>query len=401
MEKSLSAGEIRPAFLLFFSCILLIPITAAALAEDCPVGDLNGDCKVNLLDLGTLAVNWLDEEPNLPLGSVVINEVMAHSHADAPDWIELYNTTGVPVDISGWYLSDSDSPLTKYPIPNGTIIDAKGYVVLYENVHFGTYHGNNIVFALSETGETVYLSFPDVTSNPKHVCDDRKFGASETGVSFGRYTTNSGDLKFVAMDSNTPGQANSYTKVGPIVITEIMYDPNEGSNAEYIELYNIENYTVNMYVYDPCVPGDVNWAFTEGPEFEFPYHTSIPANSYLIVARTDDPIEFRNWYVDTPSDVNVLGPFEDGTKLSNDGENVEISMPGDLEDPNEPGGPHAYIRIDNIRYSDGSQHKDFPGLDPWPKDPDKAEGESLHRINPNLYGDDVLNWEADDASPGE
>ncbi|UCG48421.1 MAG: lamin tail domain-containing protein, partial [Phycisphaerales bacterium] len=32
-------------------------------------------------------------------GSVVINEIMAHSHADAPDWVELYNTTDAEIDI--------------------------------------------------------------------------------------------------------------------------------------------------------------------------------------------------------------------------------------------------------------------------------------------------------------
>jgi len=40
-------------------------------------------------------------------GSIVINEVMAHSHGVAADWIELYNTTDSQIDISGWYLSDS------------------------------------------------------------------------------------------------------------------------------------------------------------------------------------------------------------------------------------------------------------------------------------------------------
>jgi hypothetical protein len=388
--------EFRAMKVLFF-LMLLVAFPAVSTATSCPEGDLNGDCKVNLLDLAITADSWLEEEPNLPLGTVLINEVMAHSHATASDWIELYNTSGVTVDISGWYLSDSDSPLTKYPIPNGTTIAPHGYIVFYEDTHFGVYHGNNVVFALSENGETVYLSFPDITTNPRHVCDDRKFGASQTGVSLGRYTTSTGDVKFVAMDSNTPGQSNSYPKVGPIVITEIMYDPNAGTDAEYIELHNIENYSVNLYVYDPCVPADVNWAFTEGPEFEFPYHTSIPANGYLIVARDTDA--FDSAYGDVG--VDVLGPFGDGTKLSNDGENVEISMPGDLEDPNDVNGPHAYVRIDNVRYSDGSQHKDFPGLDPWPKGPDEAEGESLQRINPLLYGDDVVNWEADDATPGE
>ncbi len=364
---------------------------AGSVQADCPVGDLNRDCKVNLFDFASLAENWLQEEPNLPLGSVVINEVMAHSHAEAPDWIELYNTTGSTIDISRWYLSDSDSPLTKYKIPNGTTIPAYGYIVFYEDEHFGT------AFKLSENGETVYLSFSDVNVVPKHICDDRKFDASETGVSFGLYTTSTGDVKFVAMDSNTPGQPNAYPKVGPIVISEIMYNHlTYGTNGEYIELHNIENNSVPLWVCDPCIAEDINWKLTEGPNFTFPPYTTIPANGYLIVAK--DPENFSDRYGDPG--VQVLGPFEDDTKLSNAGENVEISMPGDL-DPCDP-NIRYYIRIDNVKYSDGGQHEDFPGLDPWPRDADGGgDGYSLIRKDPNLYGDDVNNWEADEPSPGE
>ncbi|HCO95856.1 MAG TPA: hypothetical protein DIU00_18270, partial [Phycisphaerales bacterium] len=49
-------------------------------------------------------------------GAVVINEVLAHSHAEASDWIELYNTTGTAIDIGGWFLSDSYDNLFKYEI---------------------------------------------------------------------------------------------------------------------------------------------------------------------------------------------------------------------------------------------------------------------------------------------
>ena len=45
------------------------------------MGDLNRDCKVDLFDFALMAENWLEVEPNLPFGSVIINEVMAHSHA--------------------------------------------------------------------------------------------------------------------------------------------------------------------------------------------------------------------------------------------------------------------------------------------------------------------------------
>jgi hypothetical protein len=367
---------------------------AGSVWANCPEGDLNRDCKVNLLDLGLLAENWLQEEPNLPLGSVIINEVMAHSHALAPDWIELYNTTGSDVNISGWYLSDSASSLIKYKISNGTKIPAYGYIVFYEDPHFGVYHGNNTPFQLSESGDSVYLSFGK-NNQWAGICDDRKFGASEVGVSFGLYTTSTGVVDFVSMDLNTPGASNAYPKVGPIVINEIMYNSGtDDPDTEYIELRNIKNYPVTLQVYDPCIIGNVSWQFTKGIEYTFPLDTIIPANGYLMVVK--DTTKFTNRYGTMPPDVNVFGPFENNTKLSNDGEDVEISMPGEL-DPNDP-GTRYYIRIDNVNYSDGGHHENFPGLDPWPEEADG--GGSLHRVDPNLYGNDVNNWEADSNTPG-
>jgi hypothetical protein len=364
---------------------------ASLASADCPLGDLNRDCKVDLFDFASMAENWLDIEPNLPVGSVNINEVMAHSSGIVPDWIELYNTSGSDINISGWYLSDSDRELTTteaYKIPNGTTIAAYGYAVFYESA-FGT------KFKLSENGDEVYLSL--LRNGFEFVMDDRQFGASEPNVSFGRYTTSTGDVKFVSMEPNTPGQSNSYPKVGPIVISEVMYyldtDNPDDDDFEYIELYNIEDHNVNLWVYDPCTSSDLSWVITKGIAYTFPYHKTIPAHGYLLVVK-DKPIFTALYdYVD-PSIV-----FEwDSGKLSNEGENVELSMPGELD----PNGIRYYIRIDNISYSDGEHHENFPGLDPWVKTRSaNGGGGSLQRIYPNLYGDDVNNWKSAEATPGE
>ena len=71
------------------------------------------------------------------LGSVVINELLANSQGAGPDWIELSNTTDQAIDIGGWFLSDDANDLTKYRIAAGTSIPAGGYIVFYEDKHFG------------------------------------------------------------------------------------------------------------------------------------------------------------------------------------------------------------------------------------------------------------------------
>jgi hypothetical protein len=331
-------------------------------------------------------------------GAVVINELLAHSDGYPNDWIELYNTTAVNIDISGWFLSDNDSNLMKYQIQSPTTIIAGDYIVFTQDGNFGNLSdpGCNVSFALSENGEEVYLSSPldqnGVLTGYREVED---FGASENGVSFGRYFKGStGNFNFVAMDYNTPGWANTYPKVGPIVINEIMYHPDwpdlslyNNDDYEYVELYNISDSNVTLYDDSENEP----WKLTDGIEFTFPASPpiTIPAGGYLLVVK--DPEAFTWRYPGIPA-WSILGPY-DG-RLNNAGEKVELSKPGD-----ESGGIRYYIRVDRVNYSDGSHPEDCPGgVDLWPTEPD-GDGNSLTRIDPNLYGNDPNNWDANTPTP--
>lgn len=62
-------------------------------------------------------------------GAVIVNELVAHSHAEATDWIELYNTTDAAIDVGGWFLSDSNDNPFKYEIAAGTVIGPAEYLV--------------------------------------------------------------------------------------------------------------------------------------------------------------------------------------------------------------------------------------------------------------------------------
>jgi hypothetical protein len=331
-------------------------------------------------------------------GAVVINEVLAHSHADASDWIELHNTTNSAIDIGGWFLSDGSSNLTKYQISSGTIIAPGGYIVFYEDQHFNnpSAPGAYQPFALSENGERLYLSSAEggLSTGYRQVED---FGGSETDISFGRYfKPSTGNYNFVPMSENTPGSANAYPKVGPIVINEIMYNPSwpDGSSFtndqyEYIELHNISSEPVTLYHFDTAQP----WKFTDGIDFTFPADVPVTifANGYLLVVK--DPEAFAWRYPSVPVE-NILGPF-DGS-LNNAGERLELSMPGDMDES----GELYYIRVDRVGYSDGSHPENSPGgVDLWPTEPD-GSGKSLTRNVSSDYGNDPDNWTALSPSPG-
>ena len=332
-------------------------------------------------------------------GTVVINEVLANSPTGAPDWIELYNTTDTAIDIGGWFISDGNDNLFKYKIANGTTIGPNGYLVLYEDFNFGNVSdaGCHEPFALSENGERLYLSSAH-NGELTGYRSTEDFGASQTDVSFGRYyKSNTDNYNFVAMEENTPGSANAYPKVGPMVISEIMYNPSwpEGSpytndQYEYIELHNISAEPVTLYDSETGEP----WKFTDGIDFTFPADVpvTIPAGGYILIAKK--PAAFSWRYPAVPAGI-IFGPYNDN--LSNSGESLELSMPGDVNVK----GVRQYIRIDRINYSDGSHPENCPGnIDLWPTEAD-GNGMVLTRKVPTYYGNDPGNWTIAAPSPGE
>jgi hypothetical protein len=335
---------------------------------------------------------WDDTDEVPALGSVKINELLAHSHAEASDWIELHNTTGSLIHIGGWFLSDDIDDLMKYEIADDTWIDPYNYIVFYQYEHFGNIAapGCHLPFALSENGETLYLhSGRDGVLTG--YSEEEKFGASETGVAFGRYRKSTGTYNFVAMSENTPGSANAYPKVGPIVINEIMYHPQNNADAEYVELLNISGGSVVLQEWDNEQAIFVPWRFTDqgGISFDFPLGTTMAADEYILLVGNRSA--FDSEFPGVPEGVQIF-EWQLG-RLDNGGEKIQLSKPGD-----EIEGSRYYIRVDRVNYSDGSHPV---GADPWPVEAD-GYGASLSRLSSQHYGNDPNNWTvADPPTPGE
>ena len=193
----------------------------------------------------------------------------------------------------------------------------------------------------------------------------------------------SGGYDFVRQSSPSQGQANHGPLIPDIVITEIHYNPSEGIDYEFVELYNRTGSAVTLEtsVTTETSPGnfiteDIHWRL-EGTGYEFPAGVTIPAYSYILVAKT--PASYPGSY----------GPY-DG-KLDNGGEEVELQIPGDQE----YGQLRFWIPIEKIDYDD---------IAPWPAtvpgDGPDGEGDSLDRNNVNTYGRDYSNWNAATPTPG-
>ena len=146
---------------------------------------------------------------------------------------------------------------------------------------------------------------------------------------------------------------------------------------------------MTLFDYEIFLP----WKFTDGIEYTFPKDTTVTVapNGRILVVK--NPEAFSVHYPRVPAEI-ILGPY-DG-KLSNSGEKLELSMPGDVDD-----GKSYYVRVDRINYSDGSHPDDSPGsIDSWSVQPD-GYGGSLTRKTAADYGNDPANWTWAYPTPGE
>ena len=337
-----------------------------------------------------------------PLENAAINEVLADSADPLEDAIEIYNPTGLGIEVGGWFLSDSARDAKKYRIPNGTFLAAGGYLVFYESQFNAAGPG---AFALSPAGGEVLLSEADAAGTLSGFRAVAKFGPALTGVSWGRVETCSGAdfaaLRRRSFGQDAPGSLaqfrtgaglfNGDALVGPVVINEVMYHPASGGLEdntldEYLELLNATAAPVSLF--DPAHPANT-WKISSGVQFTLPQNVTLPAGGFALLVNFNpaaNPTQlaaFRTSY-GVPMEVPVLGPY--GGKLANDGETLELLQP---RAPASDGFV-AYAVVDRVSYT---------AANPWPAE-GNGTGFSLQRRAALEYGNDPGNWLAAEPTAG-
>lgn len=179
---------------------------------------------------------------------VVINELMAQNNTtitdeagDYEDWIELYNNNATPVDLSGYYLTDTSAELTKWQIPTGTIIPANGYLVIWADNEAvdGPLHAS---FKLAATGESVVLSNPSLL-----LVDQISYAAQTTDTGFARVPNGTGSFTLQGSTfnaNNSPLSTINFIQQNQ----EFTLYPNPTSSLVHVVISNlIENETIRIY----------------------------------------------------------------------------------------------------------------------------------------------------------
>ncbi len=154
---------------------------------------------INFNQANTLTINEL-----MPSNQTVISDETG-SYAD---WIELYNASPDPINLSKYYLSDNKSAPFKWNLPDVTM-NSEAFLLLWadSDMEDGPLHTN---FNLNAGGEKVYLFKKQ--GNELTVMDKVNMPATPTDYSYGREID--GAEPWITFSNTTPNASNQGGTIG-------------------------------------------------------------------------------------------------------------------------------------------------------------------------------------------
>ncbi|MBI1839921.1 MAG: lamin tail domain-containing protein, partial [Verrucomicrobia bacterium] len=352
----------------------------------------------------------------LLLRDIIFNEVLSHADDPYEDALEFFNVTASSIDLSGYYITDNPNQPRRFRVPDGTIIDPRGYSVFYR-FQFQPHPGVLPSFGLSSAhGDSLYLFGVDAQGSLNGWRTDVVFPAAANNIPFTLHNSSIGPqlTPEVNLTMGTPirgtdpeellpllrsgnGAPNSPPLIELMVINEVHYNPpaenavGESPLDEFIELRSLAS--TDLPLFDPAFPSNV-WWLAGSVDYAFPRGVVVaPESSVLVVGfdPTANPSRlaaFRARY-SLSQETPIFGPYRG--ELGNTNGSVQLFRPDIPQfcfDPDYGWVPP--IQVDHVEYAN---------TDPWPSAANGG-GYSLQRKDLGEFGNDPLNWFAATPTPG-
>ncbi|MBT1543857.1 lamin tail domain-containing protein [Curtobacterium aurantiacum] len=293
---------------------------------------------------------------------LVVNEV--ESNGDDTDWVELKNTSGAAIDLTGYAFLDNDSSHDAYVLPSGSTIAAGGYFVVDQLS--ATAPGFDFGLGGADTAR-LYDPAGDLVL--------RYAWTTHAGVTYGRCADGVGAL--VDTTASTKGAANDCSS--PVRINEV--ESQDGTPGDWVELTNTGSTAVDLggYVFKDSeddhastIPAGTTVAaggFTVLDESDFGFGLGKADSARLFDAR-GTAVDSTSW---TAHASTTFGRNPDGT-----GDFAETSAPtkglantfaGVVTAEVWPGGPDETVLDDEATFTG-----DLSGLD-WTTSKSSRDGQ--------------------------
>ena len=228
-------------------------------------------------------------------GVLVINEICPDPKLGIPDedgeivdWLEIKNNTDHSISLSGYYLSDKENKPTKWRFPDGAVIGAGGYYLVYcsgkdKMQANGIPHTN---FGISAERETLVLSDPHGNLvdrvSIENIPEDQSYGRSDVGDWRLYNLTTPGQPNNAAGQGRADEVYRAYNPTG-VYITEVVASNSTitlGSGnitPDYVELYNSSSQTVDLTDYG------LSDSLKRPRRWQFPQGAVIGPGEYLVI----------------------------------------------------------------------------------------------------------------------
>ncbi len=297
------------------------------------------DTQGNFCDGTNWANGCLEGSPGGPIApcedQITFTELNYHSDStiNAGDWIELYNFSNNPADISGWKFTDSIIS-HNFIFPEGTIIQPGEWLVLAEDTalfhsqHPGIPVMGPLGFNFDNSNQALsLLYYSDYPVISMHYQDSIPWQNVADG--FGRTLEIINETLDPAQPTSWFGGCIGGSPGGPfsacneqIIFSEINYHSDPTMDAgDWVELYN-----------KASVATDISgWKFSDVSNaniYTLPNNTILPASGYLVIFGDEVNFNYRfssvtNKVGPFPFDLNDIG---DALRLYNDAGKLNQSM---------------------------------------------------------------------------
>jgi len=237
--------------------------------------------RINNLTIRFLIVFYLILDLNVGYSQIYINEFQAsnkysvpemHDFNDYSDWIELYNSGDVSIDLGGYTITDNVEDTKKWIIPDSSFIPPKGFMIFWADgydVEPGDYLKRpwdfdksfytkfyHMPFKLSKSGEEIALYSPE-----GELLDHIVFKTQYSDISFGRKPDGSDNWFYFG--EPTPNKSNTTIGLLDIEFSEIPnFQPEGGFYDEgvIVKSTSLDN-GINKYRRDGSYPNQKSDTF--------------------------------------------------------------------------------------------------------------------------------------------
>ena len=255
-------------------------------------------------------------QPQIFINEILCSNVLnnADEYDEYDDWIELYNTGAQPVNLSGFYLTDNLSDLTKYRFPGGTNILPRGFLLIWADGQpsQGVFHAN---FKLGKTGEVLALVAPDGTT----IIDSIRYPLQQPDISFGRFPDGASEWGYMLQPS--PERPNNASSVGITMPPQITPPSGFYLNPVNVMIGNDSPPVKNYFTLNGSAPTEASFLYFKPVPLE---QTTVFRGRAFQNGFAPGEITSRIFFINQSHELPILSIITDPENLFNDSTGIYV-----------------------------------------------------------------------------